>query len=181
MTVEIVVEGESVRATAPFDAGFVKGARALAGNWEGDAWRFPASQEGRVRELCRMVYGTDGSPVETVTLRVRVTRDIRIQRDSFRLCGRVIAWATGRDSGARLGDGIVHLAGGIGSGGSRQYWTTEVGAGAEFEMLDLPRPAAEAMVAAGGVRYNCEIVDGSPDSGERALSADGHAERESMR
>ena len=180
MTVEIVLEGGSVRATAPFDAGFVKGARALAGSWQGDAWSFPASQEGRVRELCRRVYGTDGSPVETVTLLVRVTRDIRIQRDSFRLCGRVIAWATGRDSGARLGGDIVHLAGRIGSGGSRQYWTTEVGAGAEFEMLNLPRPAAEAMVAAGAAGYNCEIVDGKRNRGSRASRKEGTAEERSM-
>ena len=103
MTVGIVLEGGSVRAAAPFDAGSVKGARALARSWQGDAWSFPASQEDRVRELCLRVYGTDSSPVETVTLLIRVTRDIRIQRDSFRLCGRVIAWATGRDSGARPG------------------------------------------------------------------------------
>ena len=180
MTVEIVLEEGSVRATAPFDAEFVKGARALAGNWEGDAWRFPASQEGRVRELCRSVHGTGGSPVGTVTLRVRVTRDIRIQRDSFRLCGRVIAWATGRDSGARVGRNIVHPAGGIGPGGSRQYWTTEVGAGAEFEMLNLPRPAAEAMVAARAARYNCEIVEGNPDSGSGETMAEGNAAKGSM-
>ena len=174
-----------MKATAQFDAGFVKGARALARSWQGDAWSFPASQKGRVRELCRSVCGADGSPVETVTLPIRLTRDIRVQRDLFRLCGRVIAWATGRDSGARPGMDVVHLAGTIGSGGSRQYWTTEIGAGAEFEMLNLPRPAAEAKVAAWVAGYTCEIVDGKPSGnrakGARASAAEGNAEREPMR
>ena len=170
MTVELIIIGENIIVRTPFDAGFIKKARALAGMWRGEAWEFPASQEDRVRELCHTTFGTDGSPVATVTLRVTATANISVIRDSFRIGGRTIAWATARYSGARLGRYIVHLSGRIDSGGSRKYWTTEIAAGSVFEILKFPKPAAEIAAAGNAEDYRCEIVGHDPDPNDADAS-----------
>ncbi len=170
MTARVTVqaEGERILAQTPFDAEFVEGAKRLAGKWRGGSWIFPGSQEARVRDLCRQVYGTDGSPGETATLRVRMNQDLSIERDGFRIGGRLLAKADGRDTGARLGEDVVLLRGDIGSGGSDQYWTTEVAAGTVFELLDMPLAAARAAENAQIGEFDCEIVEAPavPEPGE---------------
>ena len=53
------------------------------------------------------------------------------------LFGRTIAKASGRDTGARLGDDIIWLSGNYTSGGSTKYWKTIVENG-NFEIQNFP-------------------------------------------
>ena len=163
--VRLETEGRTLKAVTPFHADFVKGARKLAGKWRGGVWIFPASQEDRVRDLCRKVYGTDGEPCEAVTLRVEFPEAVQARQDSIFVAGRMVARATGRDSGARPGPGVVLLEGGVESGGSRTNWATVIRAGTVVEILDLPRQAAETAIAqdsGGSVRT---IVEGTRPAG----------------
>lgn len=155
-------KGDALAAHTPFHGDFVRGARKLAGRWRGGAWVFPASQEDRVKGLCRKVFGTDGDPVETVTLRVEFHDRVTAECGSVFLAGRLVARATGRDSGAKLGEGVVLLEGGIGSGGSRQRWTTEIDADTVIEILDVPRPAAEEALRQDSGQMEFTIVAPSP-------------------
>ncbi len=161
---EVTIErlGGRIVARTPFNGTFVSGARRLAGKWSGDAWHFPASQEERVRSLCREVYGTDERGADLVTLQVRFPELHQAERRAVFIAGREVVRATGRDSGARLGDGVVLVSGEVGSGGSVKYWTTRIDPGTTLEVLDVPRPAAEAAVAAGRSshdRVDCCIIE----------------------
>src|SRR5690606_11812951 len=91
----------------------------------------------------------DGSaPIPTVTLRVRLMDSLRYTYDaSLELGGRRVARVFGRDWGARLSDGVVVVAGSIGSGGSRKNPRLTVSEGTEIELLDVPRPIAERLAA----------------------------------
>ena len=143
----------------PFNGTFVLGARKLAGKWKGEAWHFPASQEERVRRLCREVYGADGKCADLVTLQLRFPELHEAERRAVFIAGREVVRATGRDSGAWLGEGVVLVSGEVGSGGSAKYWTTRIEPGTTIEILDVPRPAAEKVVASG--RSSRDRVDGS--------------------
>ena len=142
-----------VSVESPYSEAFVAAARQRGGRWDraAKAWTFDARDEAAVRELCREHYGTDGTAdVARVDVRLTALRHVTAERDSVRLGNRTIARATGRDSGARLGDGVVietgDLAdygikrgsdGTISSGGSVQYWETIVGEGTVLLVRDL--------------------------------------------
>ena len=122
---------------SPYDEAFVDGARNLGGTWDKDArrWTFAADLYSEIRELCLVTYGEDGDDeMPTVTLCVRVLDDIAVRRGPVNLLGRVLAYATSRDSGARTGRDCVLVEGRIRSGGSRQYWVTEIRAGSVFQL-----------------------------------------------
>lgn len=74
-----------------------------------------------------------------------------MQKDGWQgpveVAGRTIARAWGRDSGAKLGDGVVKLQGRVGSGGSMKNWETVVDA--DVVLHDCPRKVAEKLIAGG--------------------------------
>jgi len=148
--------------TSPYHPQFPSGARRLGGRWDAATrtWRFDPRDEHRVRDLCSRIYGTDGSPAaaELVTLRVRLDRGsvLRAACGSIFLAGRCVARAYGRDSGARLGPGVVVIDGSSPrSGGSMKNWVTIWAGPATFEVRDVPRQIAETCVAE---RDGVEIV-----------------------
>ena len=57
-----------------------------------------------------------------------------------------MARAYGRDSGAKIGEGVVFLEGGASSGGSVKNWYTTIKKGSVFEVRDVPRAKAEAFL-----------------------------------
>lgn len=144
--VTITTTESQVRVHSPYNPAFPDEAKKLGGKWQADskAWVFDARDESRVRELCREVYGTDGSDDgDQVTLKITIHDEIGARHQALYFAGRQVARAWGRDSGARLGEGVVVLEGGFGSGGSVKNWRTKARAGTVFELRDVPRPAAE--------------------------------------
>ncbi len=145
--ISLTADSDTISVQSPYHPRFVSRARELAGKWDvgARAWRFPLSQSERVRSLCQEVYGTDGT-APTVTLRVAVpeqgTRQLQLWA-----AGRSLARAYGRDSGAKIGEGIVVVSGGFTSGGSRANPELVVKTGTVVEILDCPEPAAEAYLA----------------------------------
>ena len=122
---------------SPYDTGFVEGARVMGGTWDKEQgrWTFAADLYPEIRELCLANYGEDGDDeMPTITLRVRVLDDIAVRRGPVNLLGRVLAYATDRDSKARTGRDCRLVEGRINSGGSRQYWETQISAGSVFEL-----------------------------------------------
>jgi hypothetical protein len=161
MTVEITTSGSTLYVVSPYNAEFVSAAKRLGGKWRAGAWHLDARDEARVRTLCREVYGTDGvSIADVVTLRVEWRQQDSEGTEPISLHGRTIARATGRDSGARLGDGIAVLAGSFGSGGSMKNWRTTVRAGTIVLVRDFPRAAAEELLARQAAETRVVGVDG---------------------
>lgn len=167
--VKITETNGTVEVASPYHPAFPPAARMLSGKFNrgSSVWVFPASQLGRVRELCQDIYGTDGTAQELVTVRVVVEPISRKSDCQLYIAGRKVASVSGRDSGARLGDGIVLLEGAFSSGGSMKNPGLFAREGTTIEILDLPKAKADELVA-GEEAYvaSAEIV------GETTLDVD---------
>ena len=157
----------TITVTSPYAADYVSRARALGGRWDRTAggWVFDEAAEPAVRQALRECYGTDGGtdavPEASVTLYVYVPEALSAARGPVVLDGPItLARAFGRDSGAKLGDGVAHLAGPKPtSGGSVKNWDTRVPAGGLYAVYQVPRGLAER--AQGDADVVCRLGDGS--------------------
>jgi hypothetical protein len=107
------------------------------------------------------VYGTDGTD-PLVTIRVSVVGNWAWEADksSLQLAGRTIARAWGRDSGAKLGEGVILESGRVYSGGSVKNWRTCATAGSVFLVRGVGIHAAKSMAAdSPDSSIEIEIVD----------------------
>lgn len=88
--------------------------------------------------------------------------------------GRVLAAATGRDGGARLGDGVRLASGRAGSGGSMKNWATVIDEGTVLVMHDVPLRMAQRYVQEPGRNgVNVEVLDSARPAEDRsALEAE---------
>jgi len=161
--IKIDINGASLTVTSPYHPDFPKRARSLGGKWAAPKWVFDVRDEPRVRALCREVYGDDGeTPVgDLVTLQVSFAPSVSMhgERAGIYLAGRCVAQAYGRDSGAKLGHGVVLVHGTAGkvgwgltpdavrSGGSMKNWMTVIEGPCVIEMRDVPRAAADKAIA----------------------------------
>jgi hypothetical protein len=173
MEVKVTVTDTSVRVLSPYNVGFVSGARRMSGKWSSPVWVFHRNDELRVRNLCKQVYGTDGEGVaDTVSVRVEFDGSEDGHQEPITVGGRVVARAFGRDSGAKLGDGVVVEKGGFNSGGSVKNWRTEVTGGTVVVIHDFPRGKAESMgleVVDNQVKINREELMGERERLVRRL------------
>ncbi len=75
------------------------------------------------------------------------------------LFGRTVASAHGRDSGAKIGEGVCFEAGGCTSGGSVKNWYTVIESGSVLTIYDVPRRAAEEKLGWSDSYGSFEIVE----------------------
>lgn len=175
-----------VRVISPYNGAFVSAAHDLGGKWDSGlkCWDFDARDEERVRDLCRAVYGDDGVQRDTCTLRVEWINIGCADQDAIVVHGRPIARAVGRDSGAKLADGVVLLAGRFGSSGSRKNWTTVVAAGTVVLVRDFPRAEAERRVTEQpqkNRRYSIERGEALHETAHAAVSGNQRTQLEHER
>lgn len=141
-----------IKVESAYNPSLPNPAKKLGGKWNPaeKVWVFDLRDENRVAELYRNIYGefpADGvtAPAETVTIRVTVDDGSwgwEETRGGLFLFGRQVAYASGRDSGARLGGGVVVISGkGFGSGGSVKNWRTICEPNTVFEIRDIPKAA----------------------------------------
>jgi hypothetical protein len=148
MLVQIECVGDKLFVYSPYSDAFVKAAKALGGKWSSSSWAFSIHDEERVRALCIEIYGDDGTTaIERCTLRIEWLEENYTTHGPVECAGRVIASATGRDSGARLGEGVALIKGKVTSGGSSKNWQTIVLVGTVAVVHDFPLPTAEKLIA----------------------------------
>lgn len=156
MTVTITSKDGKLSVASPFNARFPERARNLGGKWTDGTWQFDQRVEADVRALCVELYGTDGAaPADVADVRLFVAYGDRFGGLLFRtnylqvtLAGHPLARAFGRDSGAKTHDGLIVRQGGWTSGGSMRNPCIKLKEGdTEVEVLDVPRAAAEDLVA----------------------------------
>jgi hypothetical protein len=143
----ITTTDTQITVTGPYNSEFIAKARRLAGKWHAPSWVFDIRDENAVRAACLKCYGTDGHTTDLVDVRVTIPHDGRGvggARGPIELFGRTLARAFGRDSGAKLGDGVVVEAGGFGSGGSMKNWTTTVKDDTVVVLRDVSRALVDA-------------------------------------
>lgn len=118
--------------------------------------------------LPREVYGQDDlSSAEKVRVRITFREDVYADRGPVVVCDRTIAYARGRDSGARLGDGVLLVAGTVTSGGSMRYWKTVVRKGTVVD-LEVAKPLLDAHEVS--ERYTIDVLPATGSKREQLLA-----------
>lgn len=140
--IKIIKKKNKIEAVSPYHPKLPKEARKLGGNWDNSKlkWIFDFQDEIKVRNLYIKIYGTDGiiNLFELVTVKVTILEDWESCKQGLYLYGREIAKAFSRDSGVKIGPGIIIL-GEVRSGGSRKNWKTIVEKGTILEIRDIPK------------------------------------------
>lgn len=174
------VDDDKIAIFSPYNPQFVAKAKAAGARWNADkrAWMMPAANVDIAREILRTVYGRDDMPrADEKLVRVKVTalEDVRVTRGPIVLLGHVIASASGRDSGARIGDGVAFVYGAPQSGGSVKNWKTEISQGSVFILSDVPSTmlgSLDSFVDMFGEKlYQYEVLADDRDEQLRKLQA----------
>lgn len=138
---EIKVENGVARVYTPYNPDFVKAIKKIGGaKWDREkrCWAVPESAVDAAREIMKDVYGyNDSTQNETVKLKITAINELSELRSDVVLFGKVLSHATGRDSGARIGDDVAYVRGGATSGGSVKNWRSEVEAGSEIILSNV--------------------------------------------
>jgi len=147
MTIIVTKIEDEILVSSPYHPALPKAARAIGGSWDASkkVWIFKISDEHLVKALYLDVYN-EWENAETVRVRITTHSSMRNVNDSVYICGKQIARATGRDSGARTGEDVRWVSGELpSSGGSAKYWTTFVGADSVFEIVNFPSNALDKL------------------------------------
>lgn len=145
---KITTKDGKAYVSTPYNKDFVTKAKQIGGaRWNGSerCWVIPESEIGTVRTYMREVYGETDLPdeEERVTVDVTFLEMVEDWHDGVTVFGKQLCRAFGRDSGAKVGDGVTLIEGRIGSGGSRANWTTVVHEGAKFRIRNLAKAALQ--------------------------------------
>lgn len=126
--IESVEECGIVSLKLEYNKKLVEQCRNLGGRWDAPSqtWIFPKFVESEVEEL-EFQYGAN---IVTVDLELRESD--YAHTSSFCFLGKPLFFATGRDSGAKVCEGISLISGSITSGGSVKNWSSEVLEGSVF-------------------------------------------------
>lgn len=156
--------GTHVLLYAPYHPEMPAKARAIGGKWQpsNKNWAFDIRDEQRVRDLACEIYGTDGTPTQTVTVHLAV----QYYGQTLYFAGREIAHRPSRDSSVRLGHGVIVIAGGFDSrGGSVKNPRLDTKDGTILEIRDIP--AGHADLQDDGVTVISQDVDTDTLTAER--------------
>lgn len=150
----------------PYSTDFVTKIKAIGGaKWDAGskAWEIPSSSIESVREFMMEVYGeTDISPSSPkVDVKIEAIRLLLKFRGEYSIMGRTIARAWGRDSGAKVGDGVDFLVGSPESGGSVKNWTTEIPVGSVFVIHGVAESVVERFLRENHPDMKIEILQSS--------------------
>lgn len=135
---EIIIENGKANIRSPYNPDFVKRVKALGGRWSA------ANRTWQVREEA---IEAAREPTATVTVVVKTTRMLVGDRKPIYLFGKLIASASGRDSGANVGDSVAFTEGRPTSGGSRANWTTIVPSESTIEIYNVAADYAKQEIA----------------------------------
>ncbi len=136
----------------PYLLSFARKMRANGGDWSGDAWVVPeaAVKFGNIREILRECYGYDDTEEpEFVTVKVTVKEDDTL--DAYQgpvvLFTKILASASGRDSGAKSGEDVYYVKGCCYSSGSIKNWYSTVEENSEIILSHVPKRIFEKRYA----------------------------------
>lgn len=127
---KIEVKNGVANVYAPYNPDFVKKIKGIGGaKWNSSekCWSIPGTAVEVVREIMTDVYGySDVKENETISLKVTFNSYASSECSDVVLFGKILAHASSRDSGARVGDDVAYIRGGATSGGSRNNWDSIV-------------------------------------------------------
>ncbi len=144
MTLVQVVTGDGVTTSiTPFNEEFVSFARSRGARWNQVCWTFDARDDFAVREECRRIFGTDGTPCEMVTLKVSLDH-LNTSESLVMFAGRELGRRGGKTTPVVLAPGVFVIAGGF-----PEKLPAALGLGAlpgtALGMRDVPRSFAQRL------------------------------------
>lgn len=160
----ITVTSGKASVYTPFNRDFVDKIKLMGARWNPAArcWQVDECIVPDVREAMRSVYGRDDQPVaEVVDVELTFDESVCEGKGPVTILGRIVASAWGRDTGARVGDGVMFVKGRPDSGGSRAHWETYIPAGCVVKLLKVPKMATEDAELPAGV--SMRIIGGGVD------------------
>ena len=127
---KIKVKNKIANVYTPYNPEFVKKIKGIGGaKWNGSekCWAVPEIAIEAVRKIMVDVYGySDVKENETLSLKLIFNEEVSSFCSDVVLFGKIISHASGRDSGARVGDDVAFISGGARSGGSVKNWYSRV-------------------------------------------------------
>lgn len=155
-------EKGKISVETPYNPEFVRRIKKAGGKWNPGTktWELDERSIESVRAIMREVYGMDDLPQELITVKVMVGDDtISKHTGPIVIFGRTIASAFGRDSGAKVGEGVSFEKGTCRSGGSMKNWYTIIEAGSVLTIYDVPRRAVEEKLGWSDEYGTFEIIE----------------------
>lgn len=151
---------------APYHSKFVRKIKRVgSARWDPEhgAWVVNAEYIEAVRKIMTDVYGESDIPAEGKRYDVKLTfhEDYRCTRDGVFFFGKCLAYARGRDGGAKVGEGVCYLDGDCMSGGSMRYWQSIVKKGSVVMVYDVPETLVRSEKPVDGVDF--EFIERVPD------------------
>ena len=145
----IINEDGQAEVYTPYNKEFIERLKKSIGSarWNPgkNCWSVPERSADLVRDIMRSVYGeTDNEPGEHVDVKVTFGRDDWAECKPYVLFAKTIATAYGRDSGAKVGEGVELITGEFTSGGSRNKWKTMVEEGTVIIIRDVCKTLVDA-------------------------------------
>lgn len=154
MEFEINVIGGRALIFTPYNKEFVDRVKLMGARWNPTVrcWTINEQDVDEVRKLMQDVYGRDDRPVsETVDVELTFTTEVSCRHEPVTILGRTISSASGRDSGARIGNDVLFLKGSPQSGGSVKNWHSIVPEGSVVKLVRLPKSAVQEQSLPDGV------------------------------
>jgi len=146
-------ENGKIEIISPYNANFVSDLKkSISGaKWSGSFWIVSSEAKQVVLDLLKEHYGYTPD-TQYLTVKIKAKKYLSQLQSSISFAGIPIARATGRDSGARVCDGVFKISGEITSSGSVKNWHTSIEEGSEFQ-LKVPENAAVSTED-----WDCEIL-----------------------
>lgn len=144
---KIEIDNGRAYVYTPYNPDFVRAIKGIGGKkWEPNkgCWSVPDTAVSAAREIMMDVYGySDQIPNDVLALKVIFLSDVSSTCSDVTLFGKVMAHASGRDSGARVGDDVAYIRGGASSGGSVKNWRSVVEKGSIAILSNVNRTIYE--------------------------------------
>lgn len=150
----------------PYNSKFVqKIKRVSSAKWDPKhgAWVVNVEYVPAVRKIMADVYGESDIPAEGKRYDIKLTfhKECSRECDGVYFFGKCLAYAYGRDSGAKIGEGVCYLDGDCKSGGSVRRWQSIVKKGSVVMVYDVPESLARSEKPVDGVDF--EFIERTPD------------------
>ena len=155
MFVSLKTIENTIQVKTQYNPDFIDEAKQIGGKFNGDTkcWEFDVRNKDLIENILLSIFGTDVNNNNLVDVVVKVNKRLVSERAPIYLAGRIIAQARGRDTGATVAEGISFINKKPQSGGSRQYWTTEIAPDSEFNIFDLPEGALKLLNENESIEY----------------------------
>jgi len=157
--ITVTIKNNSVYVQSPYESKFVKQAKQINGKWSAPYWVFPAENENLVRNLCREVYGTDGTVEPTTTILVTLSEVGRHEDDRLMVGPIEVLRKWNRDSAPKLGENCTVVQGKLlSSGGSRNNPRITYTDDCVIRVKNVPQSVAESLITDSAYRIDESVI-----------------------